>query len=91
VLLLVWPKETLTVVAILLGAALLVAGLFRLFEGFTAEDASGATRAAYIVVGLVAAVVGLFCLRHHDRRAQSRSRRRARAIAARREATPSLR
>jgi uncharacterized membrane protein HdeD (DUF308 family) len=66
VLLLVWPKETLTVVAILLGAALLVAGLFRLFEGFTAQDASGATRAAYIVVGLVAAVVGLFCLRHHD-------------------------
>ena len=66
VLLLVWPKETLTVVAILLGAALLVAGLFRLFEGFTAKDASGATRAAYIVVGLVAAVVGLLCLRHHD-------------------------
>jgi uncharacterized membrane protein HdeD (DUF308 family) len=66
VLLLVWPRETLTVVAILLGAGLLVAGLFRLFEGFTAREESGATRAAYVVIGLIAAVVGLFCLRHHD-------------------------
>ncbi len=35
IVLLVWPKATLTVVAILIGAALLVAGVFRLFEGIT--------------------------------------------------------
>jgi uncharacterized membrane protein HdeD (DUF308 family) len=66
VLLLAWPKATLTVVAILLGAGLVISGLFRLVEGFTASDASGATRAAYVLIGLIAILVGLYCLRHHD-------------------------
>jgi uncharacterized membrane protein HdeD (DUF308 family) len=66
VMLLVWPRATLTVVAILLGVALVIGGIFRLVEGFTARDASGATRAGDVLVGLVAVVAGLFCLRHHD-------------------------
>jgi uncharacterized membrane protein HdeD (DUF308 family) len=66
VLLLAWPKATLAVVAILLGAGLVISGLFRLIEGFTASDASGGTRAAYVLIGLVAILVGLYCLRHHD-------------------------
>ena len=66
VLLLAWPKATLTVVAILLGAALVISGLYRLVEGFAARDASGATRAAYVLIGLIAILVGLYCLRHHD-------------------------
>ena len=66
VLLLAWPRATLTVVAILLGAGLVISGLFRLVEGFTASDASGGTRAAYVLIGLVAILVGLYCLRHHD-------------------------
>jgi uncharacterized membrane protein HdeD (DUF308 family) len=66
VLLLAWPKATLTVVAILLGAGLVISGLFRLVEGFTARDASGGTRAAYVLIGLIAILVGLYCLRHHD-------------------------
>jgi uncharacterized membrane protein HdeD (DUF308 family) len=66
VLLLAWPKATLIVVAILLGAGLVISGLFRLIEGFTAKDASGGTRAAYVVIGLLAILVGLYCLRHHD-------------------------
>jgi uncharacterized membrane protein HdeD (DUF308 family) len=66
VLLLAWPKATLAVVAILLGAGLVISGLFRLVEGFTASDASGGTRAAYVLIGLVAILVGLYCLRHHD-------------------------
>ena len=65
VLLLAWPKATLAVVAILLGAGLVISGLFRLVEGFTASDASGGTRAAYVLIGLVAVLVGLYCLRHH--------------------------
>jgi uncharacterized membrane protein HdeD (DUF308 family) len=66
VLLLAWPKATLIVVAILLGAGLVISGLFRLVDGFTAKDTSGGTRAAYVLIGLLAILVGLFCLRHHD-------------------------
>ena len=50
--------------AALLGAALLVTGLFRLISGFTAPDVSGGTRAAYVIIGLLAALAGLYCLRH---------------------------
>ena len=58
VMLLVWPKATLTIVAILIGAALIVAGVFRLFDGITAHGQSGGMRAADIVIGLLAIVVG---------------------------------
>jgi uncharacterized membrane protein HdeD (DUF308 family) len=66
VILLVWPKATLAIVAILLGAGLVISGLFRLVEGFTARDTSGGMRAAYVVIGLLAILVGLYCLRHRD-------------------------
>ncbi len=66
IILLVWPHATLIVVAALLGAALLVTGLFRLISGFTARDVSGGTRAAYVIIGLLAALAGLYCLRHLD-------------------------
>jgi len=66
VILLVWPKATVIVVAALLGAALLVSGLFRLVHGFAAHGLSGGTRAAYILIGLLAALAGLYCLRHID-------------------------
>jgi uncharacterized membrane protein HdeD (DUF308 family) len=66
VILLAWPKATLVIVAILLGAGLVISGLFRLVEGFTAHDTSGGMRAAYVVIGLLAILVGLYCLRHRD-------------------------
>ena len=66
VILLVWPHATLIVVAALIGAALLVTGLFRLISGFTARDVSGGTRAAYVIIGLLATLAGLWCLRHLD-------------------------
>jgi uncharacterized membrane protein HdeD (DUF308 family) len=66
IMLLAWPSATLTIVAILLGVSLLVSGLLRLFDGFTASDESGGMRAAYIVIGLLAILVGLYCLRHRD-------------------------
>ncbi len=65
IMLLVWPHASLTVVAILVGAALLVSGLVRLYEGFTASSESGGMRAAYVVIGLLAVLAGLYCLRHH--------------------------
>jgi uncharacterized membrane protein HdeD (DUF308 family) len=66
IILLVWPRATLTIVAILLGAGLVISGLYRLVEGFTARDTSGGMRAAYVVIGLLAILVGLYCLRHRD-------------------------
>jgi uncharacterized membrane protein HdeD (DUF308 family) len=65
-LLLFWPKATLIIAAILIGASLIVAGLLRLIDGFTAHDAGGGKRTANVVIGLLAIIVGLFCLRHHD-------------------------
>jgi uncharacterized membrane protein HdeD (DUF308 family) len=66
VVLLVWPKATLAVVAILIGAALVLTGLFRLFEGITGAGEGGAMRAADIVIGLLAVIAGLYCLKHHS-------------------------
>jgi len=63
--LLVWPSASLTVVAILIGAAILVAGLVKLWEGFTASAESGGMRAGYVVIGLLAVLVGIYLLRHH--------------------------
>jgi uncharacterized membrane protein HdeD (DUF308 family) len=66
IMLLVWPNVSLTIVAILIGAALCVAGAVRLYEGFTAHGGeSGGMRAAYIVIGLLAVIAGIYCLRHH--------------------------
>ena len=65
VLLLVWPKATLTVVAIVIGAALLVAGVLRLADGIMAHGQSGGMRAADVVIGLLAIIAGLYCLKHH--------------------------
>jgi uncharacterized membrane protein HdeD (DUF308 family) len=65
VLLLAWPQATLTIVAILIGAALIVTGLIRLFDGFTAREDSGGRRVADVLIGVLAVIVGLYCLRHH--------------------------
>ncbi|HEX3489199.1 MAG TPA: DUF308 domain-containing protein [Streptosporangiaceae bacterium] len=65
VVLLAWPHATLAVVAILIGAALVVAGVFKLFEGITGAGEGAGMRAADIVIGLLAIVAGLYCLKHH--------------------------
>jgi uncharacterized membrane protein HdeD (DUF308 family) len=61
---LVWPKATLNVVAILLGVQLLVFGLARLFAGLTGRNESGGTRVASILLGLLGLAAGLYCIRH---------------------------
>jgi|SRR5580704_1161086 uncharacterized membrane protein HdeD (DUF308 family) len=63
--LLVWPNASLTVVAILIGAAVVVAGIHRLYEGFTASSQSGGMRAGNVVIGLIAVLAGVYLLRHH--------------------------
>jgi uncharacterized membrane protein HdeD (DUF308 family) len=66
VILVAWPRATLIIVAILLGAGLVISGVYRFITGIADTDISGGTRAAYIVIGLLAIVVGLYCLRHRD-------------------------
>jgi len=65
VLLLVWPSVTLVIVAVLIGVSLIVAGLLRLIDGFTAHEASGGRRVAHVLIGLLAVVVGLYAIRHY--------------------------
>lgn len=66
IVLLAWPKATLAIVAVLIGISLIVAGLLRLIDGFTAHDASGGKRVASVVIGLLAIIVGLYCIRHYN-------------------------
>jgi uncharacterized membrane protein HdeD (DUF308 family) len=65
IMLLVWPAASLTIGAILIGAAVLVAGVVKLFEGFTASNHSGGMRAGYIAIGLLAVFLGCYLLVHH--------------------------
>jgi uncharacterized membrane protein HdeD (DUF308 family) len=65
VMLLVWPAASLTIGAILIGAAVLVSGVVKLFEGFTASNMSGGMRAGYIAIGLLAIFLGCYLLVHH--------------------------
>jgi uncharacterized membrane protein HdeD (DUF308 family) len=65
VMLLVWPAASLTICAILIGAAILVSGVVKLFEGFTASNLSGGMRAGYIAIGLLAVLAGCYLLLHH--------------------------
>jgi uncharacterized membrane protein HdeD (DUF308 family) len=65
VMLLVWPAASLTIGAILIGAAVLVSGVVKLFEGFTASNLSGGMRAGYIAIGLLAVLLGCYLLVHH--------------------------
>lgn len=65
VILLVWPKATLAIATILIGVSLIVAGLLRLIDGFTAHDASGGRRVAHVLIGLLAIIVGLYAIRQY--------------------------
>jgi len=65
IMLLVWPAAALTLVAVLIGAAVLVAGLVKLFEAFTASNHSGGMRAGYIAIGLLAVLAGTYLVLHH--------------------------
>jgi uncharacterized membrane protein HdeD (DUF308 family) len=59
-----WPHATLKVIAILLGIQLLVFGLAGLVSGLTAREDGGGMRAAYVVLGLLGILVGLYFIRH---------------------------
>jgi uncharacterized membrane protein HdeD (DUF308 family) len=60
----VWPAITLLAAAIVFGVQLIFAGIYRLVSAFASEDASGATRVLYALLGILSLVVGLYAVRH---------------------------
>lgn len=63
-ILLIWPRATIAVAAILIGIALLVTGVLRLIQALSSEEESGGKRVAYVIIGILAVLAGLYCLRH---------------------------
>jgi uncharacterized membrane protein HdeD (DUF308 family) len=60
----VWPAITLLAAAIVFGVQLIFAGIYRLVSAFASEDASGATRVLFALLGILSLVVGLYAVRH---------------------------
>ena len=63
---LVWPGATLLVLAVLFGCYLMISGILALVEGLSEHRADGWNRAAYIVLGVLGIILGLFLLRRLD-------------------------
>jgi uncharacterized membrane protein HdeD (DUF308 family) len=63
VVVLVWPKATIGVIAVLLGIQLLIFGIVSLIAGFTRGEGGG-MRIASIMLGLLGVAAGLYCIRH---------------------------
>ncbi|MEU9118852.1 DUF308 domain-containing protein [Streptomyces sp. NPDC048506] len=63
ILLLVWPNETLQVLAVIIGLQLLLAGVFGFVRAFS-RDARQGGRVAGVLVALLALLAGVLCLRH---------------------------
>ncbi|HXL89126.1 MAG TPA: DUF308 domain-containing protein [Streptosporangiaceae bacterium] len=63
---LIWPRATLVVLAILFGIYLVISGVLSLIEGMSERRSDGAIRIAYIVLGVLGVLLGLFCLRRID-------------------------
>ncbi|MCH9816123.1 MAG: HdeD family acid-resistance protein [Actinomycetia bacterium] len=59
----VWPQVTVGIVAILLGAWLLVSGVFSLVSSFATADADTASRVMMGIVGALSILLGILCFR----------------------------
>ncbi len=59
----VWPQQTIVVVAALMGIALLVSGVFSIVGGFTAPDQSTASRVLMTISGVLSIALGLVAFR----------------------------
>jgi uncharacterized membrane protein HdeD (DUF308 family) len=64
ILVLVWPRTTLLVVAILFGLELIIVGATRIIGGATDSSAEGWHRALSITLGVLIVLAGIFCLRN---------------------------
>lgn len=65
IVLVVWPGETATVIAVLAGIYLIVAGIFEFIIVLAVPDADD--RGLYILLSIAAVIVGIFVLRDPER------------------------
>ena len=63
---LIWPSATLVVLALLFGCYLVLSGVMALIEGLSDRTTESAMRIAYIVLGVLGILLGLFCIRRID-------------------------
>src|SRR6478752_1580616 len=61
---LVWPSETLLVIAVLFGIQLIVSGIFRFVAALAIDDLSGGTRVLLALLAVLSIIVGLWAVRH---------------------------
>ncbi|MCY0950496.1 HdeD family acid-resistance protein [Streptomyces sp. H27-S2] len=64
ILVLVWPDETLHILAVIIGLQLLVAGGFRFVTAFSHSGDQGGSRLAGILIAMAAFLAGVLVLRH---------------------------
>lgn len=64
ILVLVWPDETLHVLAVIIGLQLLVAGGFRFVTAFSHSSDRSGSRLAGVLIALLAFLAGVLVLRH---------------------------
>ncbi|WP_250549147.1 HdeD family acid-resistance protein [Pseudonocardia sp. H11422] len=61
-LVLIWPRQTVAVLAVILGLELIVVGIFRIVAAFSLQGVSGGARALVMALGVLAVVVGILVL-----------------------------
>jgi uncharacterized membrane protein HdeD (DUF308 family) len=61
---LVWPHETLLVLAVLFGVQLIVSGIFRFVAALATDDLTGGTRVLLALLGVLSIIIGLWAVRH---------------------------
>lgn len=59
---LLWPGATLLTIAFFFGVSLIIAGLFRIFLGFSANSLPSRTRWLLGILGAVVVIAGIICL-----------------------------
>ncbi|MFD4240965.1 HdeD family acid-resistance protein [Streptomyces sp. NPDC058525] len=64
ILVLVWPGETLHILAVIIGLQLLVAGGFRFVTAFSHSRDGGGSRLAGVLIAMLAFLAGVLVLRH---------------------------
>lgn len=61
---LVWPGETLLVLAVLFGIQLIISGIFRFVAALASDDLTGGTRVLLALLGVLSIIIGLWAVRH---------------------------
>jgi uncharacterized membrane protein HdeD (DUF308 family) len=64
VIVLVWPQETLHVLAVVIGLHFLVAGAFSFVTAFGRSRPDSGSRPVHVLLALASVLVGVLCLRH---------------------------